>query len=101
MRIPLRPPHYPYTTLFRPDPTTSILHVQAGAIWADILPYLNERGLSVGVMQSNDSFSVGGSMSANCHGWQTGKPPICSTDRTSTRLNASHLGIPHAVHRLK
>jgi FAD/FMN-containing dehydrogenase len=30
-------------------------------------------------MQSNSSFSVGGSLSVNCHGWQIGSPPISST----------------------
>lgn len=57
----------------------SILHVQAGAIWNDVLEYLEPHGLSVGVMQSNDSFSVGGSISVNCHGWQFGQPPIAAT----------------------
>jgi FAD/FMN-containing dehydrogenase len=30
-------------------------------------------------MQSNDGFSVGGSVSVNCHGWQPNRPPIAST----------------------
>jgi FAD/FMN-containing dehydrogenase len=30
-------------------------------------------------MQSNNSFSVGGSLSANCHGWQPASSPIVST----------------------
>jgi len=33
----------------------------------------------VGVMQSNNSFSVGGSISVNSHGWQYDRPPIAST----------------------
>jgi FAD/FMN-containing dehydrogenase len=56
-----------------------LLHVQAGARWADVVEALDARGLSVEVMQSNDSFSVGGSLSVNCHGWQVGSPPIDST----------------------
>lgn len=55
------------------------LHVQAGAMWQEIIPYLDERGCSVAVMQSNSSFSVGGSISVNCHGWQFDRPPIAST----------------------
>jgi FAD/FMN-containing dehydrogenase len=43
------------------------------------VPLLDGHGLSVGVMQSNDDFTVGGSISVNCHGWQHGKPPIAST----------------------
>src|SRR5262245_5496152 len=56
-----------------------ILHVQAGARWRDILPWLDERARSVAVMQSDNTFSIGGSLSVNCHGWQFGRPPIAST----------------------
>jgi FAD/FMN-containing dehydrogenase len=56
-----------------------ILHVQAGAIWKDVIAYLDRYDRSVAVMQSNNSFSVGGSISVNCHGWQYGRPPIAST----------------------
>jgi FAD/FMN-containing dehydrogenase len=61
------------------DADHSRLHVEAGAVWSDIIRYLDARGLSVAVMQSNNSFSVGGSLSVNCHGWQYGRPPIAST----------------------
>jgi FAD/FMN-containing dehydrogenase len=57
----------------------NILTVGAGALWKDIIPYLDAHGRSVAVMQSNNSFSVGGSLSANCHGWQFHRPPIAST----------------------
>ncbi|MBT5018591.1 MAG: FAD-binding oxidoreductase [Planctomicrobium sp.] len=61
------------------DEKTKILNVQSGAIWHDVIEYLDEFDRSVAIMQSNDSFSVGGSLSVNCHGWQFGKPPIAST----------------------
>lgn len=61
------------------DPRADILHVQAGARWSDIIPYLDQHGRSVAIMQSNNSFTVGGSISANCHGWQYAKPPIASS----------------------
>ncbi|HTR41528.1 MAG TPA: FAD-binding oxidoreductase [Pseudomonadales bacterium] len=61
------------------DETHNILHVQAGARWFEIIEFLNAHGRSVYVMQSNDDFSVGGSLSVNCHGWQFGVPPIAST----------------------
>jgi FAD/FMN-containing dehydrogenase len=57
----------------------NILHVQSGARWSDVIRYLNERGRSPKIMQSNDDFSVGGSISVNCHGWQFGCPPIASS----------------------
>jgi FAD/FMN-containing dehydrogenase len=61
------------------DEASSTLRVGAGARWADVVPYLDRHGYSVAVMQSNNSFSVGGSISANCHGWQHNCPPIDST----------------------
>jgi FAD/FMN-containing dehydrogenase len=56
-----------------------ILRVGAGARWSEVIPYLDARGFSVAVMQSNNNFSVGGSISVNCHGWQQNRPPIAST----------------------
>jgi FAD/FMN-containing dehydrogenase len=61
------------------DETSEILTVGSGSLWSDVLPYLDARGRSVAVMQSNNSFTVGGSLSVNCHGWQVGKAPFVST----------------------
>jgi FAD/FMN-containing dehydrogenase len=61
------------------DERANVLRVGAGALWADVLPFLNRRGRSVAIMQSNSSFSVGGSVSANCHGWTCCHPPIASS----------------------
>ncbi len=61
------------------DPDSRNLRVGAGARWSEIIPYLDARGFSVAVMQSNDDFSVGGSVSVNCHGWQVRSPPISAT----------------------
>lgn len=66
----------------------SILHVQAGATWEEVIPFLDARGRSVAVMQSNNSFSVGGSLGANAHGWQHDSPPIASTVRSLRLLLA-------------
>lgn len=70
------------------DEATNILHVQAGALWSQVVPYLNARGRSVAVMQSNNSFSVGGSISVNCHGWAANQPPIASTVESFRLLRA-------------
>jgi FAD/FMN-containing dehydrogenase len=61
------------------NPTTKILTVQSGATWVQVIPYLNQQGYSVAVMQSNNDFSIGGTMSANAHGWQPDRPPFAST----------------------
>ena len=61
------------------SPGGDVLTVQSGARWHDVIAFLDANQRSVAIMQSNDSFSVGGSLSVNCHGWQYGKPPIAST----------------------
>jgi len=68
---------------------SALLTVGAGARWSDVIPYLHARGRSVAVMQSNSTFSVGGSLSANAHGWQHGRPPIGSTVESLRVLLAS------------
>ena len=79
------------------DTDAKILTVGSGAIWHDILAYLDPLGFSVQVMQSNDSFTVGGSISVNCHGWQFGRPPIASTVESFRLLTAD--GIVHNCSR--
>ena len=71
------------------DGTNLLLHVQAGARWSEVIPFLNAHGLSVEVMQSNDDFSVGGSLSVNCHGWQFNRPPIASTVQSFRLMRAA------------
>jgi len=70
------------------DPSTGILTVGAGCLWSQVLPYLDQRGRSVWIMQSDDNFSVGGSLSVNCHGWQPNRPPIASTVKAMTVMKA-------------
>lgn len=70
------------------DSINNILLVGAGARWGEVVLYLDGYGKSVGVMQSNNSFSVGGSISVNCHGWQPESPPIASTVQSFRLLTA-------------
>lgn len=51
------------------DPILKIAKVQAGASWGDLQREANEYGLAVRVMQASNIFSIGGSISVNCHGW--------------------------------
>lgn len=61
------------------DAAARTARVGAGTTWSALLDVLDPLGLSVAIMQSNDSFTVGGSISVDCHGWQTGRPPIASS----------------------
>lgn len=75
------------------DESHELLHVGAGARWDDVLAYLDARGRSIGVMQSNNSFTVGGSISVNCHGWQHNHAPIASTVESFRLMTAD--GVLH------
>ncbi len=70
------------------DSKRNLLTVGSGALWAHIIPYLDKYRKSVAVMQSNNSFSVGGSVSANCHGWQPNSPPVASTVESFRLINS-------------
>jgi FAD/FMN-containing dehydrogenase len=56
-----------------------VLTVQSGAVWKDVVESLDQHGRSIAVMQSDSPFSIGGSLSVNCHGWQHLHEPIAST----------------------
>jgi FAD/FMN-containing dehydrogenase len=61
------------------DTINNVLTVGSGALWEDALRYLDKYGKSISIMQAFSSFSVGGSISVNGHGWQKDLPPISSS----------------------
>ena len=58
----------------RPDDRT--VRVQAGMRWRDLQDVLDPLGLAVKIMQSYSNFTVGGSVSVNCHGRYVGRGPV-------------------------
>src|SRR5258708_7284861 len=70
------------------DAGRRLLTVGTGARWLEVIPVLDRQGLAVAVMQSNNDFTVGGSLSVNCHGWQHGCPPIAGTVESFRLLQA-------------
>jgi FAD/FMN-containing dehydrogenase len=62
------------------------MRVQSGAVWKDVILALDHVARSVEVMQSDNNFTVGGSLSVNCHGWQHRHSPIASTVQAMTVL---------------
>lgn len=50
------------------DPIAKKIRVQSGATWKDVQDAINPYGLSVKTMQSQNIFTVGGSISINAHG---------------------------------
>lgn len=69
------------------DAKSNILTVGSGALWSDIIAYLDKYGKSVAIMQALSSFSVGGSISVNGHGWQKSSPPISASVVSFTLMN--------------
>lgn len=65
----------------RIDPQAMRARVQAGASWRDLQDRLDPLGLSVRIMQSYSNFSVGGSLSVNCHGRYVGRGPLVNSVR--------------------
>ena len=70
------------------DSAHQVMRVGAGATWRDVIPVLNAAGFAPTVMQSNHDFTVGGSLSVNCHGWHTNSEPIAGTVRSLRLLTA-------------
>ena len=69
------------------DTINNILTVGSGALWEDAIIYLDKFNKSIAVMQAFSSFSIGGSISVNGHGWQKDLPPISSSVISFTLLN--------------
>lgn len=61
------------------DAKNNILTIGSGALWEDALKYLDKYGKSIAIMQAFSSFSIGGSISVNGHGWQKDSPPIAAS----------------------
>lgn len=69
------------------DKVNNVLTIGSGALWQDAIEYLDPYGKSIAVMQAFSSFSVGGSVSVNGHGWQKDSPPISSSILSFTLMN--------------
>ena len=72
----------------RLDPAGRVIRVQAGATWRDIQEIIDPHDLSVRIMQSYSNFSVGGSVSVNCHGRYVGRGPLVNSVRALQLVTA-------------
>jgi FAD/FMN-containing dehydrogenase len=72
-----------------PDVGAARYRVRAGAHWSDVIRVLDPLGYSVAVMQSNNDFSVGGTLSVNAHGWPVPFGPAGTTVRSLRLMLAS------------
>lgn len=70
------------------DPERRVVRVQAGIPWRDVQDAIDPHGLSVSIMQSYSNFTVGGSVSVNCHGRYVGRGPLVNSVRAVQLVRA-------------
>lgn len=61
------------------DKNRKRVRVQAGISWRDLQKVIDKENLSIKIMQTYANFTVGGSISVNCHGRYIGHGPIISS----------------------
>jgi FAD/FMN-containing dehydrogenase len=61
------------------DTISEQVTVQPGIVWRDLQRVIDPHNLSVKIMQTYANFTVGGSISVNCHGRYIGHGPIVSS----------------------
>ena len=70
-------------------PGERLVRVQAGMRWRDLQDHLDPLGLAVKTMQSYSNFTVGGSVSVNCHGRYVGHGPVGHSVRALQLVTAA------------
>lgn len=70
------------------DPVNRVARVQAGMCWRDLQEHLDPWDLAVRIMQSYSNFSIGGSLSVNCHGRYVGAGPLAHSVRALQLVTA-------------
>lgn len=58
------------------DPQRKTITVQSGATWRALQEYIDPQNLSVKIKQTYSNFTIGGSLSVNCHGRYIGYGPM-------------------------
>jgi decaprenylphospho-beta-D-ribofuranose 2-oxidase len=78
----------PFNKVLAFDQKAKTITVQAGATWADVQTYINPYGLAVKTMQSQNIFTIGGSISVNAHGRDIRNGSLISTVESFRLLGA-------------
>jgi len=77
-----------YNKILRFDEKNKLITVQSGVTWNDIQHYINPYGLALKVSQSQNIFTVGGSLSVNVHGRDIRHQGLIETIESFRLLNA-------------
>jgi FAD/FMN-containing dehydrogenase len=70
------------------DAARRTITVRTGDRWRDVQQAIDPSGLAVKIMQTYDTFTVGGSLSVNCHGRYMGQGPLVRSVREITLVLA-------------
>lgn len=70
------------------DPARRRVRVQTGMAWRELQELIDPQGLAVSIMQSYSNFSIGGSLSVNCHGRYVGKGSLIHSLRALQLVDA-------------
>ncbi|MDR6552076.1 FAD-binding oxidoreductase [Paenibacillus qinlingensis] len=81
----------PFNKVLAFDKMAKTITVQSGATWADVQKYINPYGLAVKTMQSQNIFTIGGSISVNAHGRDIRNGSLISTVESFRLLGADGL----------
>ncbi|RFU61849.1 FAD-binding oxidoreductase [Peribacillus glennii] len=76
-----------YNKILKLDIARKTIRVQSGATWDDIQRKINPHGQAVKVMQSQNIFTVGGSLSVNVHGRDIRNGALIDTVESFRLLN--------------
>ncbi|WP_281615263.1 FAD-binding protein [Flammeovirga sp. SubArs3] len=68
-----------FNKVLRLDKEKKQVTVQTGITWRDLQKIIDKENLSIKIMQTYANFTVGGSISVNCHGRYIGHGPIISS----------------------
>lgn len=70
------------------DAANRRVRVQAGMRWRDLQALIDPHDLSIAIMQSYSNFTIGGSVSVNCHGRYVGKGALVNSLRALRLVTA-------------
>lgn len=68
-----------FNKVIKLDTVQKQITVQSGITWRELQQFIDPHNLSVKIMQTYANFTVGGSVSVNCHGRYVGHGPIISS----------------------
>lgn len=71
------------------NPKEKTVTVQSGALWGQVIDYINPYNLSIEVMQAYNGFTVGGSLSVNVHESDPNFGPLIETVKSFRFLLAN------------